>query len=976
MNSFPKSTIFTLLFIFSWSFLVAQTDPGTANLTHQWTFDDGTATDKAGNTNGTLSGGATIVNKALRLSSAGQYLSFSGASLALNTYSAITQEIWFTPQTGANTGYTMLSYFGNSSGGSGYNYISMSAARGDNVSRVAISNGTYNSEKGVNGTEYDDGKLHQMVSVIRADSVILYIDGVLVGKTLSNIPLTTIANNMAYLGKGGYTSDPTWLGTISKYSIYNKSLTASEIKYLYQKGAEESEFISTTTLSLSFDEFYKSESIKISGQNLKNPITISAPAGITVNPATLEAGANNSTVLVTYDGTSSINGNISFSSGNTVMNIPVKSFQNNCFSKLYPNLNNYVSDPYLNTVPDSWGNVSLAGGTEAFCGSHCIKISGTGSCWPNGGSISTASINWIPYATYRFRAKVKTMDGSFNMGVQNANVGGASGDYNILVPATNGVWTDFDATFTAGPSPTSGVAFFNNCGSATGLTAYIDNWELYLIPSIAVSTNSIAVDENSRTSSFTVRGINLTENISIVVPGGILADQTSLAPNSSGVTVTITYDGTTAVNGNIVLTSGSVTRNIAIKSMKNSSCFTPLFPDQINLIPSPYMDDLTNFTASSGNRSINTDPAYSYCGASSGKVTDAGTITRDLTGIMKPNTTYRVKAKVFKCNPGNITYTLGIDPKAYPTQYALIKTAMDSACSLFNQYTPLSANIYVYYDSGIPTAQASNYGSIGFGASTNYMWVGTTIHEMDHYFGSGTNATWKNLVSGGAWKGAVANKLLKEIDNNPNTSLSSDGTHFWPYGINYRSEIENLGGNAAQLKGLINAVKIAKAMIVDDAGLGTNKNPVGISVYGWNGTATEIFKEVTTPNKWQDVDFTFTTGATLGTSQGISFKSGSGYIDNWEMYETSISATDKIMNVATPKAYITDNKLITELETERETAVKFSVYDMQGKLMLDEKHWVDAGKNKITTDFSLPGGLYLLKLISNDFSWSIKIKND
>jgi hypothetical protein len=94
------------------------------------------------------------------------------------------------------------------------------------------------------------------------------------------------------------------------------------------------------------------------------------------------------------------------------------------------------------------------------------------------------------------------------------------------------------------------------------------------------------------------------------------------------------------------------------------------------------------------------------------------------------------------------------------------------------------------------------------------------------------------------------------------------------------------------------------------------------------------------------------------------------------MYETSISATDKIMNVATPKAYITDNKLITELETERETAVKFSVYDMQGKLMLDEKHWVVAGKNKITTDFSLPGGLYLLKLISNDFSWSIKIKND
>jgi len=56
--------MFLLLAIFADS-ICSQTDPGTANLTHQWTFDNGTAADNVGTLNGVLSGGATIVNKAL-----------------------------------------------------------------------------------------------------------------------------------------------------------------------------------------------------------------------------------------------------------------------------------------------------------------------------------------------------------------------------------------------------------------------------------------------------------------------------------------------------------------------------------------------------------------------------------------------------------------------------------------------------------------------------------------------------------------------------------------------------------------------------------------------------------------------------------------------------------------------------------------------------------------------------------------------
>jgi len=167
---------------------------------------------------------------------------------------------------------------------------------------------------------------------------------------------------------------------------------------------------------------------------------------------------------------------------------------------------------------------------------------------------------------------------------------------------------------------------------------------------------------------------------------------------------------------------------------------------------------------------------------------------------------------------GNITYTLDLDKTAYPTQYNLIKTAMDSACWYYNRYTTFKGNIYVYYNAGIPTAQASYHGSIGFGSNTSYMWVGTAMHEVAHFVGSGTTTGWRNKLVNGVWTGTVANDLLKSWtgeslrgDNNSNP------IHFWPYGINYKTEITNLGSQQNQQEALIRHAKLVKAMVIDDA---------------------------------------------------------------------------------------------------------------------------------------------------------------
>ena len=165
---------------------------------------------------------------------------------------------------------------------------------------------------------------------------------------------------------------------------------------------------------------------------------------------------------------------------------------------------------------------------------------------------------------------------------------------------------------------------------------------------------------------------------------------------------------------------------------------------------------------------------------------------------------------------GNVTYTMGFDSLTYPEPYRLIKIAVDSACYYYNRYTTFSHNIWIAYSSGVPTAEASYHGQVAFGSNTTYMWVGTAMHEFAHYFGSGTTSVWQGKTSTGTWTGSVASALLLSATGE---TLKGDTQHFWPYGINYKSEITALGGQAAQENGLALHAKIVKAMLVDDCGL-------------------------------------------------------------------------------------------------------------------------------------------------------------
>lgn len=1026
----------------------SQVNPGVENLIHQWTFDDGTANDivSLNPVNGSLIGGAKIENKALILSEQGQYLSFSGSALSLNKYSVISIEIWFKSIANSNTGYTMLAYFGNTSGGLGYNYLFISVARKDNVSRTAISNGTYNNEIYVNGPEYDDGLIHHLVSIISNDSIFFYIDGEIVGRTKNTIPLSSIGTSLAYIGKSGYNDDQTWLGTIYKISIYNKKLNKEEVKYLYNKGPEDGKLFVLSHNKLAFDEYFKFQNISISTINIKDTINIVTPSGITATPNVIYGNIDNIIVNLKYDTNYFVDSSIAFLGLDSIyMEIPVRSYRNHCYKKLYPDLENLIPDPYLSNLNNftGWGTRYINNDINyVFCGATSGMVKGK-----NGGSIDVdLTGKLLPETRYRIKAKVYLIGGSFQIGIYGWSAGQA--DFNNIINVTE-QWQDVDFSFITGKilGEKQGV-FFNNYG-LSGLVGYIDNWEMYAVPEIYLSTKKIdfltnssikiylrsiglsndieikvpigftvskfiipknilkdsidisfigenntegyiyftsgdikdsiyvkglldpnlfisksiiKLDEINDSIKLIIKGYNLKKDVTIEIPNGIrLSKNTIRTGKYIEDTILVYYDGLTDVNDFLKFSSSEINVKIQVIAHRNDECFKPSYTELKNLI----IDPTCNYLIKDGwgNRSINDDPAFIYCGARSAKI-ENGSIERILTGIMKPNTTYHVKAKVYKVSPvkndnmGNVTFSLFLDSITYPEQYRLIYEAMDSACKYFSKYTPFIENIPVYYNPSVPTAQAGYRTKIEFGPNTRYMWVGTAIHEMAHYFGSGTTNVWQSKMINGIWTGKHGTELMKSINGDV---IHGDSQHYWPYGINYKEEITNLGSLENQRQALIYAVKIIKAMLVDDCNLPTNNPSVGIGVYGWDKNENDIFHEVTISNSWQDIDFYFVTGSELKSVQKIYFNYGTGYIDNWEMYEiisSNIQMDRKSYNLSVK---LEQGIPIIELELEKKSLVDISIYDIQGKKIYSKSQLYLVGYNKNALEIKLLEGVYIIK---------------
>ena len=217
--------------------IVEPVDPGTASLTHSYTFEDGTANDSVGTADGTLVGDATVRGGLLVVDGDGDWMEMPGDVIAINTYSELTLELQ-AAQSVDNPFSMTASLGGTWDNGYGMDYIFIATGRGDQMNRGAIANTPDNSEPwndevGISSPELNDGVKHHYVLTVTAEELAYYVDGVLIGTApMGDTTIGGLSNDYVYLGKGVYSVDGTMNCSIDEFNIYNRALSEAEVLYL------------------------------------------------------------------------------------------------------------------------------------------------------------------------------------------------------------------------------------------------------------------------------------------------------------------------------------------------------------------------------------------------------------------------------------------------------------------------------------------------------------------------------------------------------------------------------------------------------------------------------------------------------------------------------------------------------------------------------------------------------------------------
>jgi len=267
---------------------------------------------------------------------------------------------------------------------------------------------------------------------------------------------------------------------------------------------------SKTEFSFNANDNYLTDNVSVTSVNLSEAITISAPAGISVVPGTLPSNATNATVNISYDGSTPVNGNITFTSGSTTSSIAVTASPNTgCFVPLFAS-GNLVSNPECTDIAtyNSWGNEVIIQGANSYCGS---SVQVTGDC---GGSIDYSLTGKLSANShYRLKAMLYTNENGAAITLNGCGIGGTTDDYLVEVN-TGGSWELVDFTFTTGTLGTAQNFWLNSCGSINGIAKNatdirMDNFELYeLTPYTALQTpteltkSTVYIKENSIIADF------------------------------------------------------------------------------------------------------------------------------------------------------------------------------------------------------------------------------------------------------------------------------------------------------------------------------------------------------------------------------------------------------------------------------------------------------------------------------------------
>lgn len=522
-------------------------------LQHSYTFDNG-ANDSP--SNGTTAVNGTLVNNSgnasisggrytttstgtgnVNVTNVGDFISFSGADLNLQSYPAISLEYYVETTSGLNTNFTCLGYFGN---GGNSNSLFTQLTRSSSGPSYTSYNDTYS----VSGNRLDDGKKHHVVSVLTSSKVKMYVDGALAMETNNTAGTVNVATTYAYLGKSGW-ADPSWKGSIDEFNIYVGEMDAATAlahsnSYIKETLNDNGE----TTLS----------SDKISNEltvEAGTKLTLNEGVNLTVSHLNLNATGDQTATFVNKGSSKSIAGHVKLNLAKDrlwYISSPVTAATASVL-----NSNDNTVAYYDETQENGWTSIlasaSLTPGKGYVINSTTLDRTPDFSGTLNDGDITvnlskTTGVTYSgynlvgnPYPSFLNAASVITSNANLESSLWYRSNNGTSMVFDVvnLLDPTHPV-------VNSGRSKVSGVippmqAFWLKANTSTTLTF----------------TNSMREHDGLNSTSFKVAASTANKYLNLMVSNGVNSDQCLIALNPLAIDAKDAYDTEKMSNNNATI---------------------------------------------------------------------------------------------------------------------------------------------------------------------------------------------------------------------------------------------------------------------------------------------------------------------------------------------------------------------------------------------------------------------------------------
>jgi len=295
----------------------------------------------------------------------------------------------------------------------------------------------------------------------------------------------------------------------------------------------------------------------------------------------------------------------------------------------------------------------------------------------------------------------------------------------------------------------------------------------------------------------------------------------------------------------------------------------------------------------------------------------------------------------------------------WPNQghYDAAVAAAQSSIDRYNAYgnfNNINGHVYIYYEPGIPTAQANFGGSVGYGGT--YPGERVMMHEMAHFLGL-PSGNWNSLIAGG-WSGPQGAALIQQFDGE-GAVINGDGAHFWPYGLNFDSEGSEI--NKQRQVALVYAMRA-------DLGIGPAAHPSSASSVTLTGSDPGGTSGFNHKDRWSDGYFAH--GGAAYSTGSFDIRTPNGY-PSWTFGGDSLTINSGgrlLYNSWGTDGTITINNLVVDGGTVRHDQFSQDHFQLAGSVTLASDSTFDAARGAITVHSSIGGTGSLTKTGSNDLT--------